>query len=148
MKKLLMVVLLVILMFTVMACGVSTPMNAEGVVNSLKMTKLPINTIIVFTEETDLNKLLGKPHQYVSKVNFSDARLNQVAGSDPNGGSIEIFNSKEDLTARKEYLESVYLKMPALKNYLFVNKKYLLRLSNDLTGSQMKEYEEKFMKIK
>lgn len=122
--------------------------NAEQIALKLQFEKLPIENIIVYTAETDRNKLLGRPGQYTSKVNFADSRLQQPDPNDPVGGSIEVFNNAAELKDRKEYIESLYLKMPALTEYMVVNGNYLLRLSNEFTPSQADEYKTLFMKIK
>lgn len=147
MKKLLIFVLLLAVSTMMGACGSVKHTTAEELVNGLKDAKLSVDKVIVFTEETDRNNLLGKPEQYISKVNFADSNLKQE-GTDPNGGSIETFNTKKDLNTRKDYLESVYKTNPMFKEYIFVNGTYLLRLSKDLTGTQMDMYKKAFMKLK
>lgn len=156
MKKLLTNLLLVVLVFTFAGCSksgpkpaVSTPqLTAEEISSKLKSQSLPIDNVIVYTEETDLNKLLGRPGQYISKVNFADTTLEQTGTDDPVGGSIETFKNSKDLRTRKEYIESVTESMPAFTEYMIVNGNYLLRLNKGLTPEQMNKYKEAFMKLK
>ena len=123
-------------------------MTAEQMIVKMQADKLPINNYIVFDETTDLNKLLGRPNQYISKVNFADSRLEQEEGTDPNGGSIETFKNSGDLNIRKDHLDNVAKNMPVFTQYIFVNGNYLLRLSSDLTPEQAEEYKKAFMSIK
>lgn len=152
MKKSLSILLVVIFIFSAFmltACGNSTakPKTAEEVVSKLKDSNLPIGNIVVSTEENDKNKLLGRPNQYLSKVNFADTRIRQIEGSDLKGGCVETFNNIQDVKTRKDYLESVYKAMPIYTEYILVNGPYLLRLSKDLTTAQVYEYKEAFDKI-
>jgi hypothetical protein len=122
-------------------------MTAEEIANSFKEKQLPMDNIIVYTQETDVNKLLGKPNQYISKVNFADTRISQVSKDDPAGGSIETFSTTDDLNTRKGYLEGIFKTIPLLNEYLYVNGKYLLRLSKELSEDQANKYKEAFMKL-
>jgi hypothetical protein len=58
---------------------------------------LPIDGRVVYTAATDLNKRLGRPGQYISKVNFHDTRLEESEdmGID-GGGAVETFTSEDD----------------------------------------------------
>ena len=123
-------------------------MTAEQVVSELQRGSLPIDGIIVYDENTDENGLLGRPNQYISKVNFADTRLEQFDPASPNGGTIEVFTSASDLNRRKAHNEMVMEKYPIFTEYLFVHGKYIMRLSKDLSPEQAKEYEEIFMTIK
>ena len=123
-------------------------MTAEQVVSELQMGGLPIDGVIVYDENTDENGLLGRPNQYISKVNFADTRLEQFDPASPNGGTIEVFTSASDLIRRKAHNEMVMEKYPIFTEYLFVHGKYIMRLSKDLSPEQAKEYEEMFMSIK
>lgn len=53
-------------------------LTAEEITNKLKEKGLNIGKIVVYTEETDLNNLLGRPNQYTSKTIFEDTRLEQL----------------------------------------------------------------------
>ena len=153
MKKLLTILLLSSMLFSTLvlvSCSKNDSKNltSEEIANKLKDEKLPISNIIVYTEETDKNKLLGRPNQYISKVNFADTRIEQSNIDKPKGGSIEIFNNVTDLNTRKSYIESISKYMPMLTEYMLVNGNYLLRLNKELTNAQVNEYKEVFIKIK
>lgn len=123
------------------------PLTAEEISSNLKLANLPIGNVIVYTEDNDVNKLLGRPNQYISKVNFADTTLEQIDAEDPDGGSIETFRNPADLTARKDYIEAAEKEMPALVEYMVVNGNYLLRLNHGLTPTQVDGYKEAFMKL-
>lgn len=123
-------------------------MTSQQLVIKLKATKPSITNIIVYDEKTDKNKLLGRPNQYISKVNFADSNIEQIDNEHPNGGSIETFNKVSDLKTRKQYIESIIKTSPNFTEYMFVNGNYLLRLSKDLPRDQVDKYKEAFMSIK
>lgn len=149
-KSLIVVLVLCIFMVMLSACGEAAvkSLTAEDVVKFFTDAKLPVGTAIVYTEETDPNKFLGRPNQYIFKANFADTRIEQLDETNPKGGSIEIFTNKKDMEARKKYLEKTFESMPALTEYLLVNKTYLLRLNKELTTEQVEQYRETFMSLK
>ena len=131
-------------------------LTAEEIINKLKEKGLNIGKIVVYTEETDTNDLLGRPNQYTSKASFEDTRLEQnydneymeeELRNEPTGGTIEVFANKEDAQARKEYVESVTSSISFLAEYIYWNDYALLRLENELTPTQAKEYETAFNEI-
>lgn len=117
--------------------------NATDYVDSFVAAGLPVNNIIVYTEETDLNNLLGRPGEYISKVNFADTRLDQTGSDSPVGGNVEVFASQKDMEKRKAYIEEIYATVPMVgKMYIFTSNDglALLRLEYALTPTQTKEY--------
>lgn len=135
----------------------SKELTAEEIANKLKEKISSVGKIVVYTEETDLNKLLGRPNQYTSKATFEDTRLEQVNAdneflseeerNEPTGGTIEVFSNKDDMESRKEYTESLSASMPMLNQYIYAEGNALLRLDNDLTPTQAQEYEQAFKEI-
>ena len=74
------------------------PPNVRTIALKLKGQGLPVRTVNVYTEETDPNKLLGRPGQYVGKANFRNPRADSddLKGLDVSeGGSIEVFTSED-----------------------------------------------------
>ena len=134
-------------------------LTAEDVLLKLKENNTNIGTYVVYTEENDINNLLGRPNQYTSKVTFEDIRLEQVNKdldpeefseaeiNEPTGGTIEVFDNKEDLQKRKDYVESITSHFAVLAEYSYSNDYVLLRLNHKLTPSQAKEYEDYFAQI-
>lgn len=142
MKKIL--VLILVSVFLVLSGCSSTndkELTAEEIVTKLKESGLPIENVIVYTEETDPNALLGRPNQYSSKVNFADNRIEQYdVDEDPIGGTVEVFESEKDAKKRHDYLESVGEAVSFLQEYKYLHGKVLLRVSYDLTPKQVEEY--------
>lgn len=124
-----------------------TDLTAEEFVNKIFEAGFPIKNIIVYTEETDPNNLLGRPNGYISKANFADDRCEQYDETSPEGGNFEVFNNVEDCTDRKEYIESVYKANPILSKYMYQFDNVLFRLSRELTPSQAAEYENAVISI-
>lgn len=128
----------------------SSAYTAAQIVDKLKSAGLPIGTVISYTADTDVNSMLGRPNQYISKTNFSDTTVEQTS-SDPNeavGGSVETFSNSDDLQTRKTYIEGVIKAMPVLNQYLYVNGNYLLRVDGAVTPDNAKKYETAFEAIK
>lgn len=132
------------------ATPVSKPasLDAKGVVDSLKSKGLPIENIIVYTEANDENKLLGRPNQYTSKVNFADKRAAQTDSKNPVGGSVEAFVNESDAKARYDYVDAIVKKGGSMfSQYLYLTGNVLLRIDGALTPSQAKEYQKAFNEI-
>lgn len=126
----------------------SNSLDAKGVADSLKSKGLPIENIIVYTEATDENKLLGRPNQYTSKVNFGDKRVKQTDSKNPVGGSVEVFANKSNAKARYDYVDAIVKKGGSMfSQYLYLTDNVLLRIDGTLTPSQAKEYEKAFNEI-
>jgi len=116
-------------------------MSDEQIINKFIEAGFPISKVIVYTEETDENELLGRPKGYIQKTNFADSRYEQYnIDEDPIGGTIEIFNNAEDAKSRYEYLDSVY-DMISGRNYMYLRNNILFRIHSELTPTHAKEYE-------
>lgn len=139
MKKILGVLLgTVLLGVLLISCGngnnKKNEMTAEQYSIALKNAGLLIDDLKVVTAENDENKLLGRPNQYTSKVNFKN-------------GSIEVFNNKEDLKARQEYINEIGKATSIFAEYNYANGNALLRINKSLTPEDAKKYEDEFMKL-
>ncbi len=75
------------------------------IIDKLREAEYPIDNVITYNENNDPNKLLGRPGQYIEKVNFADLRLYQSDENNPAGGSIEIFENEKDCQNRVDYLK-------------------------------------------
>lgn len=125
-----------------------TKMTAEEIVNVFVESGLPITKIIVYDEETDENELLGRPNQYTSKVNFADDRAEQFdIEVNPVGGSVEVFNNKDDAKARHDYLDGIGKSSSLFAQYLYLYDNVLLRIDYNLTPSQAEQYEKAFISL-
>ena len=92
-------------------------LTASDVLEKLKATNSNIGNYIEYTEETDTNNLLGRPNQYISKINGADTRLEQTDENNPTGFSIEVFENNEDALARQEYINQIGAQMPMMVEY-------------------------------
>ncbi|MFJ3205132.1 hypothetical protein [Streptomyces sp. NPDC086989] len=99
------------------------------------------------TAENDPNHFLGRPHQYTSKITFTDGRIpaGETEGYQPGdvelGGSIEVFQTEADAKARHDYIQAVTKGMPALTEYDYLQGETLIRVSRLLTPAQATDYE-------
>jgi hypothetical protein len=111
------------------------------VLGQLRGHGLPIGEHVEYTAETDPNELLGRPGQYVSKVNFNDKRLTPDDDFTVDaGGSIEAFASPDEAAARVAYIDSVTEGNAMLVEYHWANGPVVLRVSKGLTPDQADEY--------
>lgn len=117
-------------------------MDAEAIINSLKDCGFPIDNIIVYNEENDVNNLLGRPNQYTSKINFADTRVQQTDDADnPVGGTIEVFNNNKNALARQKFIEDKCELYSLSKQYYYIYDNILFRLDYELTPSQANVYD-------
>jgi hypothetical protein len=97
-------------------------LKTKDVLEKFKTSKISLISEIVYTEDTDTNKLLGRPNQYIEKVNWSDERL-----KDKNNISctVEIFANENDCEARKSILRQSLNQGRCLCNTYINIKMYL-----------------------
>jgi hypothetical protein len=126
----------------------SAARTAEQVVADLANEIGSARPSVVFTPETDPNKLLGRPNGYTSKASFTDARVDVAAvrdnevGSVDQGGSVEVYADEAGAAARKKFIDDTMKAAPILgTEYSYVDGPILLRLSQALTPAQAAEYE-------
>lgn len=112
----------------------NTILKAENVILVFKNSGVPIENIKIYTVETDPNKLLGRPGQYMEKINWNDNRVKDA------NGTVEIFKSQEELENRKAYIEKNHKNFPNLTQYIYAHKNALIRLDHDFTPMQADEY--------
>lgn len=126
----------------------STPADAAAVVAKLKAAGLPIANIAAITAANDPNQLLGRPHQYIGKDTFTDARIDpskardNATGSLDLGGAVEVFAKASDAKSRSSYIQAVKKSAPVFgTEYDYVSGTVLLRLSQSLTPDQAAAYQ-------
>jgi len=115
-------------------------LNARQVVDGLKKAGLPLGKVEFYTAETDPNKLLGRPGNYVEKANWADKRADQIGG-DMVGGSVEVFASQDDLSRRKTYLDGFAKSGGIFSMYVYTAKNVLLHIDGALSPKQAAGYE-------
>jgi hypothetical protein len=119
----------------------SDKLKANNVLDALKKANLPIDRITVYTAETDLNKLLGRPNQYIEKISWIDKRIKENSTDNLVGGTIEVFDSVELVEKRRKYIEEIGKSAGIFTQYQYAHKNVLLRLDKELTPQQASEYE-------
>lgn len=128
-------------------CNTSDNVTAKQIVSELQEAGYPIDNVLEYTETNDPNQLLGRPNQYIQKINFADMRFIQSDSSNPVGGSIEIFENSDDCENRAEYITSITESLPAMAEYTYQFDNVLLRLTKDLLPSDAENYEDSVSKI-
>ncbi|MER5603936.1 hypothetical protein [Streptomyces sp. NPDC002265] len=94
------------------------------------------------TAADDPNHLLGRPHQYTSKITFPDGRIkpSDVEGTDKDdverGDAIEVFANAEDAQARAKYIQAITQSLPTLSEYDYISGAVLVRVSHYLPPTQ------------
>lgn len=114
--------------------------DAEQVIDTLIDADIDLLDWTIFDAETDPNKLLGRPGQYISKATFWDARIGDPERG-PEAGTIETFRTDRDLLDRMRYVAEIGRQMPMLVQYQFRRGLVLLRLNKGFTPVAAKEYE-------
>lgn len=116
--------------------------TAREFIAGFKGHGLPIGKVICFTDETDPNKLLGRPGGYVEKCDWADKRAEQILPDDLVGGSIETFEKPGGAAQRAEYLRAFEGAGAFSTGYTFVPNDaiWVLRIDGDLTKTQARAY--------
>jgi hypothetical protein len=120
--------------------------SAPQILAGLKAKGLPIGESVTYTDATDLNHLLGRPSQYVGKVNFKDTRTPDSGNHDVNlgvedGGSVEVFATQADATKRFTYVQTIATSSALFAEYDYNDGVVVLRVSKMLTPAQAQAYE-------
>lgn len=125
----------------------TTNLTLSDVTTALMAAKLPIKDPMVYNEVTDGNHLLGRPHAYVEKMNFTDERIkslgkpqSEIERDMRRKCSIEIFIEQQDAQARMTYVDALGRGTPMFLTYSYLYKNVLLRLDHELLPSQAEEY--------
>lgn len=143
MRKVASLILLVVMVFSLSACGSSEPkveITAESSLTSLQEKISNVTSIVVYDEETDPNENLGRPGQYIGKADFFDDRMEDT---EDNAGTIEFFSSKSDCNDRYKYLcklSDPELGVFGVNQYIYKYDLAVFRVSFDLTPTQAEEY--------
>lgn len=114
-------------------------MNAEEIYESFVKANISCFDKIVYDEETDTNHLLGRPGQYVSKVNFND--VHYVKENPP--CTVEVFTSEAEALARKEYVEKTISQYKLLteNQYMFLKGYTLVRIPYKVVPEHANKYD-------
>lgn len=121
------------------------PRSAEQVVGDLAAQVPSARPAVVYTAESDPNRLLGRPGQYTSAASFTDTRVPaELAGGSPGsveaGGKVEVFASEAEVTRRKQYIDQIAQASPLAVEWSYISGNTLVRVSRGLTEPQAQEY--------
>lgn len=150
MKKWAIVFLCIIIAVMMVGCAAEPEQaipTAIEYVNAFEGAGFPISNVIEYTEETDVNGLLGRPGEYTGKVDWADDRVEQYDEENPVGGTIEVFKSQEDMENRKTYIESMWEAVPLTEDeYIYVSPDglALMRISYDVSPTAAEQYRTAF----
>lgn len=117
------------------------PIDAAGAADALRKAGLPVQSVVVVTEKSDDNQLLGRPGQYTSKVFFYDGRHPKVPDSDEGENTIEVFPDDASAKRRRDYIAGVTEGIGMLTQYQYLNGRVLVRLDKVVLPSEAKGYE-------
>lgn len=120
--------------------------DAQQVLEGLRAANLPIDKVRTVTAESDGNKLLGRPHQYTSKIDFIDTRFPE-GKIEAATNYIEVFADPEDALRRRDYVDGIVKSIPMFTQYLILRKNVLLRVDGAVSPDAAKEYEAAIIKI-
>jgi hypothetical protein len=124
------------------------PVMVDAILAARKGAGLPIAATVVYTAETDPNKLLGHPNQYSGKASWPDSRLpapknlQQIEVSD--GGGVELCTTIALAQARYDYIVALGQGSPLFAEDDDLPGPILLRLGKTLTPAQAQEYQNAF----
>lgn len=143
MKKVVSIIMAVMFMITGCAAKASDK-NAVGLLQAFKDAGLSVIDEAEYTEETDPNEKLGRPGEYIEKINFNDSGFYEK-GDTPEI-SIEVFSSKKDMEKRRDYIQAIVdaSDMNAFKYYIYDADKILFRIPYSVTPKVAAEYEKAF----
>lgn len=121
--------------------------DAQQVVEAFADAGLPVRDMVVYTAETDLNDMLGRPGGYTSKAAFVDTRIDVSDVGDTSegaielGGGVEVFDDADGAHDRATYIQGIAEALPfAAREYDYVAGGVLVRLSVQLTPDQAARY--------
>jgi hypothetical protein len=115
------------------ATTASAPVQARPALTASQIAqRMGIGSFTAYTAATDPNHLLGRQHEYTSKINWT-------------GGSIEVFPNAAYAGARETYVQA--FTCPFGDGYDYLDGTALLRLACALTPAQAQANEALLKKV-
>lgn len=143
MKKILIIILIVAMTLSLIACGGNNEtITAECFASSLENAGFPISDVEIYDEDTDPNEIMGESGEYIGKFNFTHKPKPETYQS----LTIEIFAKDSDAKKRAAYVEEV-TEATGWEEHIFLNSSYLLRIPSDLTTEEADLYNKAFSQI-
>ncbi|MEC3992266.1 hypothetical protein VSR01_01375 [Actinacidiphila sp. DG2A-62] len=133
--------------------------DAATVTKQLAAAVPSVKLTVTYTEATDPNSRMGRPHQYVSKTAFADSRVStnpkakDEADGRPDaisyGGTVEVFAADADAKAWVDGIDKMGQAVSSLvtPDYLLRQGRYVIRASDLLTPGQVAEYKAVLAKL-
>jgi hypothetical protein len=117
----------------------------QVVAAAVKASSFAITDVVIYTADTDTNKLLGRPGQYIGKVSWNDPRVTSKSYET----TIELFADKASMDARFTYVDAIIKSSPLFLQYMYRNdgRLAILRIPKDLTPTQAQTYADWFAKL-
>ena len=122
--------------------------SAENVLEHFISSDIGVDQSITYTAQSDPNERLGRPGQYVGKINFtvSGIKIDDPESDDKflveNGGSIEVFLNEEDAKKRSDTIKNLMDGVFVPIEYHYIKDNVLIRLSQKLTPDQAEKFNE------
>lgn len=129
----------------------SATLNATTITDQLVAAVPTITTTVVYTQTSDPNGKMGRPHQYLSKTAFADSRIPEAKAKEqadgrPDaisyGGTVEVFATDADAKAWVDGIDKIGQAVGSFvtPDYLLRQGRYVIRASSILTPAQADEY--------
>jgi hypothetical protein len=120
----------------------------QKILGALSDAGIQIVDAVSFTDASDPNSLLGRPHQYIAKAVWRDPTIAaQGEASIDNGGTIEVFLTPADLQARYDYIDAITSSSPMFAEYHYQNAPAFVRLSKAYLPSQAQKIADIFLAL-
>jgi hypothetical protein len=145
---------------TVTAAGQDKPatLDAAAITDQLAAAVPTVTTTVAYTESTDPNKRMGRPHQYLSKTAFADSRVPKAKAKEQAdgrsdaisyGGTVEVFATDADAKAWVDGIDTIGQAVGSFvtPDYLLRQGRYVIRASSILTPGQVDGYKAVLAKL-
>lgn len=143
MKKVLLIILVVAMTLSLIACGGNKEtITVECFASSLENAGFPLSDVEIYDEDTDPNELMGKSGEYIGKFNFTHEPKPETFQS----LTIEIFEKDADAKKRAAYVKEI-TEATGWEEHIYLNSSYLLRIPSDLTAEEAELYNKAFNQI-
>lgn len=125
----------------------AAPATAASIVKKLSAAKLGLTAVTVQDEDTDPNRLLGRPNGYLTRASADLPGGNKQAdkGSVDRGLVVETFETAEGATTRSDYIQELQKGSPILGtewHYPAADGLALVRVSGNVKPSLAKKIEQ------
>ena len=121
----------------------------KKILSALSSAGIQSVDVTIYTDVSDLNTLLGRPHQYIAKAAWRDPSIAaEGEASVDNGGSIEVFLTSSDLQARYKYIDALSSSIPMFAEYDYQNAPAFIRLSKSYLPSRAQKIADIFLALK